>query len=150
MATSADTTRSTISALNRLLRGEMSAANAYEIAMESLDSHPRHVLRTCWNSHSQRCAMLRDRILLLGEEPADGPGIWGTVTTALTNGAAALGDERVIALLEQGEDHGNDEYGKILREATIDESTYLWLSEVLHPEQIRTHRLMSKHTHSAA
>lgn len=150
MAISADTTRTTISALNRLLRGEMSAVNAYDIGIESLDTPPCNVLRTCRNSHSQRCAMLRDRILLLGDEPADGPGIWGTVTTALTNGAVAMGDERVIALLEQGEDHGLSEYAKTLRDEAIDESTYLWISEVLHPEQLRTHRLMNAHTHSAA
>lgn len=150
MSTAADTTKATISALNRLLRGEMSAVNAYDIGIESVDAHPRNILRTCRNSHAHRCDMLRDRILLLGEEPAEGPGIWGTVTTALTNGAVAMGDDRVIALLEQGEDHGVAEYAKILRDEKVDENTYFWIGEVLSPEQMRTHRLMSEQTHSAA
>lgn len=142
MATTTDT-KKTASALNRLLRGEMSAVNAYDIAIESLDSLPCDVLRNCRDSHSQRCAIIRDRIVLLGDEPSDGTGAWGSVTSALTSTAAVLGDQRVVALLEEGEDHGNQEYAKVLDDDDIDGSTMLWIREQLYREQVRTHRLMS-------
>jgi len=149
MATSTDT-KKTASALNRLLRGEMSAVNAYDIGIEGMDALPTTVLRTCRDSHSQRCAMIRDRIVLLGDEPSDGPGVWGSVTHALTSTAAALGDQRVVALLEEGEDHGNKEYAKVLEDEDIDGSTALWIRGQLYPEQVRTHRLMSDHKKQSA
>jgi len=136
--------------LNRLLRGEMSAVSAYDIAIEKIEPAHSQALRTCRDSHAQRCEMLTDRVRDCGAEPSEGPGIWGAVTDTLTTGAKMLGEKRIIGILEEGEDHGNKEYSKALDDKEADAKTLNWISDNIFADQLRTHSAMSALQRSVA
>lgn len=136
--------------LNRLLRGEMSAVSAYDMALEKIEPAHASALRTCRESHAQRCKLLTDRIRSCGAEPAEGPGLWGTVTDSLTAGAKLLGQKRILGILEEGEDHGNNEYSKALEDKEADTETVKWIRDRVFADQLRTHNSMSALQRAAA
>lgn len=130
--------------LNSFLRGEISAVETYRIALDKLaiDSPARSRLDACRQSHVERVAALRAKILALGGTPADGSGPWGALTKAFEAGATALGDKSAVDALEAGEDHGlrdyRDDLGKLGPEARDLVTTQLL------PQQENTHRTMSE------
>src|SRR5437868_10241429 len=101
-------TKTNVDELNKLLRGELSAVETYQMALDKLekDSSARFEVETNMASHQNRAMMLRDAILAIGGEPAKGSGPWGIVAKAVEGGAQLFGEKAAIAALEEGEDHG--------------------------------------------
>ena len=136
-------TKTDIDHLNSFLRGEISAVETYGQAIEKLETTPgvSATLENCRASHAQRVRILRDEILRLGGEPAEGSGPWGAFAKLVEGGAKVFGAQAAIAALEEGEDHGRDDY-----EAELDELSpevrRLVESELL-PDQLRTHDALS-------
>jgi uncharacterized protein (TIGR02284 family) len=127
--------------LNSLLRGEISAVETYQQAFEKVSHFPdKHDLVECQRSHQERAALLRNRILLLGGDPVDGSGAWGTLAKVIEGGAAVLGDKMALAALEEGEDHGLRDYREALEALSGDAKALV--QEQLLPEQQRTHQIM--------
>src|SRR4051812_22830941 len=83
-----------IEQLNSFLRGEISAVETYRIALDKLtvDSPARARLDACRQSHAERVAALRAKILALGGRPAEGSGPWGAMTKAIEQGATVFGE----------------------------------------------------------
>ena len=135
--------KDTIDHLNSFLRGELSAVESYQLALDHLStgSPARTSLETCMQSHSTRVDTLTDMIRRLGGTPADGAGAWGTFAKAVEGSAAALGDKAAIAALEQGEDHGLKDYVSDVNKLDTD-ARELVVSTIL-PQQEETHRTMS-------
>jgi demethoxyubiquinone hydroxylase (CLK1/Coq7/Cat5 family) len=132
----------TVDKLNSFLRGEISAVETYRQAIEKLRNKPEvAALSDCLRSHEQRVTMLKEEVLRRGGEPARGSGTWGTFAKLVEGGAKALGDKAAIAALEEGEDHGRDDYRRDTEELSPD--ARLFVEQNLIPEQMRTHRLMS-------
>src|SRR5262245_22202650 len=93
----------TLTALNRLLRGEISAVETYRQALEKIDDPDLRVpLDECLESHEGRAAILRDRIVSMGGEPAEGSGAWGGFARLIETGASVLGIRAALAALEEG------------------------------------------------
>ena len=126
--------------LQRLLHGEVAAAEAYELVMERLGISAPSVLGTCLQSHQQRVELLTVHIFELGAKPEDRSGAWGTFVKLLENGAALVSQCAAIGLLEEGEDHGLAEYRTQLDELSPESRRFVE-SELL-PEQVRTHDFM--------
>jgi hypothetical protein len=105
-------TKSSIDQLNSFLRGEMSAVETYQMALDKLDktSTARDELLVNLKSHQDRVMSLRDAIVALGGTPANSSGPWGAFAKAVEGTAKALGDKATIAALEEGEDHGLKDY----------------------------------------
>jgi hypothetical protein len=139
----ARSTKDTIDHLNSFLRGELSAVESYQLALDHLSpsSPARTSLETCMQSHSARVDTITDMIRRLGGEPADGAGAWGAFTKAVEGTASALGDKAAIAALEQGEDHGLNDYVSDVNKLDAD-ARELVVSTLL-PQQEETHRTMS-------
>jgi hypothetical protein len=96
-----------LDALNELLRGEMSAAETYDLAILKFKGHLGvDELKVIRDEHSASAALLRDRILAHGGEPSETSGAWGTFATSITSVAKVLGIKTVLATLRQGEEHG--------------------------------------------
>lgn len=132
--------------LSALCRGEISAVETYNQAIESgVLARYSDQLRYCQSSHQARADMLRRQIAALGGTPPVGSGAWGTFVKAVEGTATALGEKAAIAVLEQGEDHGLDEY----REPTddLDLSSRSLVKEQLLPQQLETHRIASTLKH---
>ncbi|MDF3069902.1 MAG: hypothetical protein K0R38_5503 [Polyangiaceae bacterium] len=128
----------TISQLNSFLRGELSAAETYRLALERLEqSEFRPSLVQCTRSHEERARLLTEAILGRGGEPADSSGAWGSLVRMIERSAAAISESAAIAVLEEGEDHGRDDY---LRDIdNLEPSARQLVEFAILPEQRRTH-----------
>ena len=130
----------TIDQLNSFLRGELSAVETYRQALQKLSTH-RPILEECERSHAARVSTLSNEIRRRGGEASQSSGIWGQFATAVEGTAAALGEKAAIAALEQGEDHGRDDYIRDLKE--LDPEARKLVETQLLPEQKRTHDAIS-------
>jgi uncharacterized protein (TIGR02284 family) len=101
--------------LNSLLRGEISAAETYDLAIGKFEGRDVATeLRRIRDEHHAAMSMLRDRVQASGNEPADNSGAWGSLASAVTGAAMAFGSKPVISTLRQGEEHGISAYQKAI------------------------------------
>ena len=142
MATTNQTDKS-VDQLNSFLRGEMSAVQTYNIALEKIErtSTVRPMLETCQLSHARRVAALTQAIAARGGKPADSSGPWGMFAKVVEQSATVLGEKAAISALEEGEDHGLHDYQDDLEK--LDAATRQIVVSELLPEQQRTHQTMS-------
>ena len=126
--------------LNDLLRGEMSAVEAYDLAIASM---PRgdvaRALRSLRDDHDHRVSLLRDRVRAYGLDPPPSSGAWGVVATTLQRAADLLGPGAALILLEEGEKHGLRRYSA--ERVAYDLDTREWVHATLLPAQEETERL---------
>lgn len=128
----------TIDQLNSFLRGELSAAETYRLALDRLE-HTEHrgTLVQCSRSHEERARLLTEAILGRGGDPADSSGAWGSLVRMIERSAAAISEKAAISALEEGEDHGRDDY---LRDIdNLEPSARQLVEFAILPEQRRTH-----------
>jgi len=131
----------TIDQLNSLLRGEISAVETYKMAIDKLTRASFvSVLRDSLASHEKRVATLRDEVRKLGGTPAEGSGAWGTFAKLVEGGAAAFGEKAAIAALEEGEDHGRNDYERELADMTPPTRQAI---DALYQEELKTHAALS-------
>lgn len=135
--------------LNSFLRGELSAVETYNQAIEKLAGEPgiRQKLVDCRTSHHDRATALRDEILRLGGEPASGSGAWGAFAQLVEGGAKIFGKQAAIAALEEGEDHGRDDYKREL--PNLSPEIRQFVESKLLPAQLQTHDVLSSLKHAA-
>jgi bacterioferritin (cytochrome b1) len=143
MNNSHPTTESIVDALNELLRGELSAVESYNKAMPALENEENVAadLQRCRASHEERAERLRAAIVQMGGEPSHAAGAWGLFAKAVTTSSRALGWKTVISTLEEGEDHGLEEYKDAL--PRLDQGAQRLVSEELYPQQVHTHNVLS-------
>lgn len=132
----------TIDQLNSFLRGELSAVETYRQALSSTGGVPhRSTLELCARSHETRVTLLREEVQRRGGTPADGSGAWGAFAKAVEGTAGAFGEKSAIAALEQGEDHGRDDYRRDIKK--LDPAARQLIETRVLPEQLRTHDAIS-------
>ncbi len=132
----------TVDKLNSFLRGELSAVETYRQAIEKLANKPEaSTLNDCMLSHEKRAMLLAEEIRRRGGEPAEGSGPWGTFAKLVEGGAKAFGEKATIAALEEGEDHGRNDYQRDTDDLEPDARSFV--RNELFPEQLRTHQAMS-------
>jgi uncharacterized protein (TIGR02284 family) len=135
-------TQSTVDQLNSFLRGELSAVETYQQALTKLESFQhRATLEECASSHQRRVALLMEEVRRRGGKPAASSGAWGTFAKAIEAGSTALGPKTAIAVLEEGEDHGRNDYDRDIEK--LDADARQLVAQRLMPEQVRTHSAMS-------
>lgn len=133
--------------LNSLLRGEMSAVETYGIARDKVSAlGPQGEINKNLDSHQERVALLTQRILALGGEPAHSSGAWGAFAKMVEGVSAVLSESAAIAVLEEGEDKGIRDYKAALNDVDLDDDT-LAFTKMLFEKQDRTHRVMSDLKH---
>jgi Domain of unknown function (DUF2383) len=128
----------TISQLNSFLRGELSAVETYRLALDRLEqSEFRPSLVQCTRSHEERARLLTEAILGRGGDPVDSSGAWGSLVRMIERSAASISESAAIAVLEEGEDHGRDDYLRDLD--NLEPSARQLVEFAILPEQRRTH-----------
>lgn len=134
--------------LDSFLRGELSAVETYDQALEKLGDDPTYAapLRAARESHQMRVERLRDELLRHGAMPSDGSGVWGGFARIFEGGAKLFGAKSAIAALEEGEDHGRDDYQRELDD--LSPATRTFVERQLLAEQLRTHDAISTLKHS--
>lgn len=137
----------TIDRLNSFLRGELSAVESYKLALDHLEqSEFRATLVQCSRSHEERARLLTEAIVGRGGEPAPSSGAWGTLVRIIERSALAISEDAAVAVLEEGEDHGRDDY---LRDIDrLEPSARQLVEYAILPEQRRTHDTVRAVKHS--
>jgi hypothetical protein len=131
-----------IDQLNSFLRGEVSAVETYRQAIAKLSNFThRSLLEDCARSHEERVRLLSLEVRRLGGQPSEGSGPWGAFAKLVEGGAQLFGEKAAIAALEEGEDHGRDDYKRDLGD--LDPATRRFIETQILPEQLRTHATMS-------
>jgi hypothetical protein len=137
------TTATDVDQLNSFLRGEISAVETYRQCLDRIGSLPEAAeLRDCMRSHEHRVMRLREEILHRGGEAAQSSGAWGAFAKLIEGGAKAFGVRAAIAALEEGEDHGRNDYQRDAN--TLSREGKLLVEQYLLPEQLRTHAVVSR------
>ncbi|MEQ9321608.1 MAG: DUF2383 domain-containing protein [Polyangiaceae bacterium] len=132
-----------IDQLNSFLRGELSAVETYQQCIEKVSSDAlTKQLEALQESHQLRARRLQERIRHLGGDPADDSGVWGSFVKLVEGGAKLLGERAAVSALEEGEDHGRDDYLRDFGDLSADNRFFIE-HEIL-PEQKRTHDVLSK------
>jgi rubrerythrin len=100
-----------IDVCNSLLRGEISAIETYQQAIEKFDQGSEAVkLQEIKSNHIESARILEEHIRKLGGEPVDHSGIWGMFAKAVEGGAKLFGENSALSALKQGEETGRSQY----------------------------------------
>ena len=109
-----------ISACNKLLRGEISAIETYQQALEKFaDSPHRETIVQILDDHRKSADALRKHVSDMGGIPDNDSGLWGDFAKAVEGTAKLLGDSPAIAALKQGEEHGISEYKEAINNPDV-------------------------------
>ena len=103
----------TVDQLNSLLRGEISAVETYQQAIEKVgDEHASDAtaLRAIAQEHGADAQALREAIEQLGAEADDSSGAWGAWAKTVEGVSKLCGDASALKALKEGEEHGLKDY----------------------------------------
>ncbi|RYD45640.1 MAG: DUF2383 domain-containing protein [Verrucomicrobiaceae bacterium] len=113
-------TRNCVSACNKLLRGEISAIETYQQALEKFaDSPHRATIDQILDDHRKSADALRKHIADMGGTADTESGLWGQFAKAVEGTAKLMGDGPAIAALKQGEEHGISEYKEAINDPGV-------------------------------
>jgi len=95
--------------LNELLRGEISAAETYRLAIDKVADATNSnagLLRGIQVEHGRAAQGIRTRIKELGGDATDSSGAWGVWAKTVQNAMNIFGDDASLKALKEGEEHG--------------------------------------------
>jgi uncharacterized protein (TIGR02284 family) len=127
-----------IDQLNSLLRGEISAVETYQLAIEKIDDEHASdatALRAIAQEHGEDAQALRESIQELGGEADDSSGPWGSWAKTVQGVAKLFGDASALKALKEGEEHGLKDYEEALDD--VDEASRTLIATRLIPNQRR-------------
>jgi uncharacterized protein (TIGR02284 family) len=131
--------------LNSLLRGEISAAETYRMAIDKVadTSAPNAgLLREIQEEHGRAAQGIRDRIRELGGEPSDSSGAWGAWAKTVQGTMNLFGDASALKSLKEGEEHGLKDYQEALDD--VDPASAQLIQNQLIPAQQRHINLLDQ------
>ncbi|NLE88793.1 MAG: DUF2383 domain-containing protein [Myxococcales bacterium] len=132
-----------IKQLNSFLRGELSAVQSYDQCLEKIESPQLgDTLRELRQSHLERARLLEQKVSQLGGKPSKDTGAWGGFAKLVERGATAFGEKAAIMALEEGEDHGRDDYKRDI--GALSAECQAFVRGRIMPEQQRTHDTVSR------
>jgi len=130
-------TEACIDACNQLLRGELSAIETYDQALEKFtDSQEAGTLSRLRETHTRHAEKLRQHLIAMGATPSGDSGAWGAFAKAVEGTAKLLGESPALQALIAGEEHGIDEY----KEALLDEDVMAEIKTVIQSELLPEQR----------
>jgi uncharacterized protein (TIGR02284 family) len=136
----------TVTQLNSLLRGEISAAETYRMAIDKIVASPNSenvgLLREIQEEHGRAAQGIRDRIKELGGEASDTSGAWGVWAKTVQGTMNLLGDTSSLKALKEGEEHGLKDYQEALDD--VDASSAQLIQNQYIPAQQRHINLLDQ------
>ena len=150
-ADTAATTSAAVTQLNSFLRGEISAAETYRMAIDKASDSDNAanvgLLREIQEEHGRAAQAIRDRIRELGGEPSDSSGAWGAWAKTVQGAMNLFGDAAALKSLKEGEEHGLKDYNEGLDD--IDVTSRQLVQNQLIPAQQRHINLLDQLINSA-
>lgn len=102
--------------LNKILRGEISAVEAYEQAIPTFEKErDKFLLSEIKNDHVRNIGILKALVEHSLSEPDENSGPWGTVVTTIMGAAKLVSNTATLKVLQEGEEHGLKEYQEALK-----------------------------------
>ncbi len=128
--------------LNELLEGELSAVETYTQALQAIkECSCKSELELAKSCHQKRSEVLTQTVRQQGGEPAKSSGVWGAFANAMQVGSDLFGEKAAVAMLEEGEDHGNRQYEDLISDS---DPTVQQVARELNTKQIGTHKIMKE------
>jgi uncharacterized protein (TIGR02284 family) len=135
-----------ITQLNSLLRGEISAAETYRMAIDKVadsdNAANAGLLREIQEEHGRAAQGIRDRIRELGGEASDSSGAWGAWAKTVQGTMNLFGDAAALKSLKEGEEHGLKDYQEAVED--VDPSSAQLIQNQLIPAQQRHINLLDQ------
>jgi uncharacterized protein (TIGR02284 family) len=135
----ADAGGETVRQLNSLLRGEISAAETYRMAIDKVADSDNvanaGLLREIQEEHGRAAQGIRDRIRELGGDASDSSGAWGAWAKTVQGTMNLFGDAAALKSLKEGEEHGLKDYQEAIDD--VDPSSAQLIQNQLIPAQQR-------------
>src|SRR5688500_5065229 len=133
--------------LNSLLRGEISAAETYRMAIDKVAASETAtanagLLREIQEEHGRAAQAVRDRIQEIGGEPSGSSGAWGVWAMTVQGTMNLFGDAASLKALKEGEEHGLKDYQEALDD--VDPSSAQLIQNQLIPAQQRHINLLDQ------
>ena len=132
--------------LNSLLRGEISAAETYRMAIDKIADGDKAanagLLREIQEEHGRAAQGIRDRIRELGGEASDSSGAWGAWAKTVQGTMNLVGDAASLKALKEGEEHGLKDYQEALDD--VDATSAQLIQTQLIPAQQRHINLLDQ------
>jgi hypothetical protein len=125
--------------IDKILRGELSAIEAYDHVIEGLVKDmnaPITTLAQIRNEHQRSCESLRHLVAKKGESPSTETGAWGNVVSAFINVRSFFGLGSTLRLLRTGEEHGLKLYQDAL-DMDLGDRERATFRDILVPRQVR-------------
>lgn len=124
--------------LNSLLRGELSATETYQQALNKLEGTQGYdELKRIHREHREAANTLRQEVHKVGGKPDQGSGAWGAFAKTIEGTAKTFGTDAALKALKEGEEHGLKEYEAALKNGLPPECKILIESKLL--PQTRQH-----------
>lgn len=115
MNTTTNNNQECIHACNSLLRGELSAIETYNQVIEKFsDENACSELTRIRDEHTKSAGKIRANVVQMGGEPSTDSGAWGAFAKAVQGSANLFGDDSALNSLQQGEEHGRNDYERAL------------------------------------
>lgn len=106
---------------NGLLRGERSAVETYDQALEKYADEPAVVseLTRIRGEHAEAVRELEGNVRSMGGTPEDSSGAWGAFANTVQGAANLFGAGSALEALQQGEKAGMGDYEKALENEDV-------------------------------
>lgn len=124
--------------MNRILRGEISAAEAYQQVMEKVSHDPEAIrLQEFLDDHHNAITYWKAQVDDKGALAEQSSGPWGTAVEVIVATAKLLGNTLTLAALKEGEEHGLKMYENLLESPELSERNKSYIRDFLIPNQCK-------------
>ncbi|MDQ8186135.1 DUF2383 domain-containing protein [Pelagicoccus sp. SDUM812002] len=129
-----DINTQTVFTCNQLLRGELSAVETYEQAIEKFAREPEAmVFIGIRDRHEGSVEQLRGKVELMAGDPSVTSGAWGMFANTVQATANMLGKDSALETLKRGEAHGISEYESALGASELEDDCVRLIRDILLP-----------------
>jgi hypothetical protein len=124
--------------INRILRGELSAINAYKQVLKKITVDPETTrLSDILNDHEEAISYWRNQMNGHNFSVDETTGPWGAVVDSFIATAKLFGTTATLKALKEGEEHGLNEYKDLLEDEDITADHKRHIRDVFIPNQER-------------
>jgi uncharacterized protein (TIGR02284 family) len=127
-----------VTQLDDLVRGELAAMKAYDqLLSDTKDEKMKTKLQAIRKDHEMAVSRLSKYVAGKKDllEDTENAGAWGTFAKAWTKGGSLLGNKTALKALQQGEEHGINEYKEALKDETLPKELKQAIKAELLPKQ---------------
>ena len=137
--------------IDKLIRGEQSALEAYEQVMKSIPvQESDSALKRIRMHHRDAVSYWKNQARTLGKLPEAGSGVWGGFVETFVGTAKILSHKLALKSLEKGEKHGQHLYETMLSSEELSDEQKSKIAQFFIPQQNAHTRTLAMMIENAA